>query len=177
MKIINKNIDLDVLKQVYKIHQEKLGSGYLEFDYIKEVADKGTLYVAIDQGEVLGYLRISLCTEKEFFIDQEVDLDGEDIPVLVLNTCAVKEEGKGVGTKLIKYVIDKFGKSVKKIYSPVWSHGGVANAHKLLSKFNLNPVYTFKNFWYEDSIGKEDFCPICGTPCTCDMIIYCDINK
>lgn len=177
MKIINKNIGLDILKQVYKIHQKKLGNGYLGFDSFKQASKQGNLYVAIDKDKILGYLRINLCTEKEFFVDEKVDLEGEDIPVLVLNTCATKEEGHGVGTHLVSHVIKKFRANVNKIYSPVWSHEGIVNAHKLLSKFNLYPLYTFKNFWYEDSIGKEDFCPICGSPCKCDMIIYCNEMK
>lgn len=177
MRIININIGLDILKQVYKIHQKKLGKGYLEFDSFKRVSKQGNLYVAIDKGEALGYLIINLCTEKEFFIDEKVDLEGEDTPVLVLNTCATKEEGYGVGTHLVSHVIKKFRANVKKIYSPVWSHEGIVNADKLLLKFKLYPLYTFKNFWYEDSIGKENFCPICGSPCKCDMIIYCDEMK
>ena len=172
LRIEYENIDY-LLNQVYDIHKEKLGEGYLDINHFKQLSSTKRLFVAIKDKEVLGYITVSFSTEKEFFKSIKLDLNGEDISVMVLNTCAVKYEKCGVGTALVDFVLSNFSKEYKKIYSPVWKHGEVVNADGLLNKFNFLPLKEIPNFWYADSISQENFCPICNNPCTCSLVVYC----
>lgn len=170
--ILNENIKEELLKQAYDIHAEKLGEGYLDFHFFKELARQSKIFIAVQGQEVLGYITINSTTEKDFFIDKKVDLLGMDEEVLIINTCAVKYEREGVGSLLVGYVLKKHAKDYEKIYVPAWKHAGITNAGKLLEKFEFKPVFEIEKYWYEDSLNIKNFCPICDNPCLCSLVIY-----
>lgn len=163
---------LGYVDEVYKIHQEKLGDTYLDKKYFIEQAKKNRLIIAKDDSQVLGYLIFDLTTEKEFFESKHILDCGSDNLVLSLLTMAVKNERNGIGTMMTKYCIDKYNQVVKDMYSPVWKSVNGTNAHKLLMNCGFEIINEIENYWHEDSIGKEGYCPVCGTPCTCTMVIY-----
>ena len=171
MQILWNNL-LGYVGEVYKIHKEKLGDSYLDKNYFIEQAKKNRLIIAKDDSQVLGYLIFDLATEKEFFESKHISDFGSDNLVLCLLTMAVKHERNGIGTMMTKYCIDKYNQVVKDMYSPVWKSAQGANAHKLLTNCGFKVVKEIENYWYEDSLGKAGYCPVCGTPCKCTMAIY-----
>lgn len=172
MELINKKIPQKILKQVYAIHKEKLGEGYLNFNHFKKLNKKNKLIIAINNNEVLGFLTFDYSSEKEFFNCKKINLKSDNIAILILNTCAVKIEKMGVGTALIDYALKNLTKNIEKVYTPVWQYSNKINAHKMLTNFGFNPLITLEKYWYAESIGVENFCPVCNTPCTCNLIVY-----
>ena len=172
VEIVYKDINHEYLNQVYSIHKQKLGTGYLDLKHFENLAEKEWLLIALNNDEVLGYLSIEHTTEKEFFKGKKIIHQQNEAPVLVVNTCAVKYENCGIGTMLMDFAITNFSNNAEKIFCPAWKHGDKTNAHKLLSKFGFVKLIELKNFWYEDSLNIEKFCPVCNTPCTCSLIIY-----
>jgi len=171
MRILRNNL-LDYIDEVYKIHQEKLGESYLSKEYFIDQVNNDRLFIALDNDVVVGYLIFDLVSEKKFFESKHVLDYGSDDTVLCLLTMAVKEEKNGVGTFLTNSCIDEYEKEVKMIYSPVWKSRLGTNAHKLLSNIGFRIIKEIDNYWYDDSIGKDEYCPVCGSPCVCTMVIY-----
>lgn len=171
MKVLSNDL-IKYIDDVYTIHKQKLGESYLSKDYFVEQVNENKVMIAVDGEEVLGYLVFDLTTEKDFFESKNIWDYGTSIPVLCLLTIAVKRERQGVGTLLTQECINMYKDKVNKIYSPVWKSVNGTNADRLLTKNGFNIIKEIKNFWYEDSIGKKDYCPVCGSPCVCTMIIY-----
>lgn len=142
---------------------------------LKKLANNNHLLIAILNDEVLGYLTIDITTEKEFFKQKRVDITANNDPVLILNTCASKYEKCGIGSKLVNFAINQNFKNVKKIYCPAWKHSDVINIAKLLDTLGFNSLIELKNYWFEESLGIDKFCPACNTPCFCSLVIYCKI--
>ncbi len=180
MKIqLLEHYDEAIVAQIYSIHCQKLGAGYMSpRDYIEIIKNKNLL-IATQENRIVGFLYFYICKEKEFIKQKNLSLflKTSSEEVLVLNTCAVEQERSGVGTKLTKFCIDNFGKEISKIYSPVWKYGEVIHADRLLKKLGLDPVVELKDFWFEESLGVQNFCPICNNPCHCSMVVYCKPNK
>ena len=171
IKIICENISSDYLKQTYLIHQDKLGENYLSYEHFENLAKQNLLLIAVENDEVLGYLTLEYSTEKAFFAAKNIDIPASDCPILILNTASVKYEGMKIGSKLVDFAIKNFSNNASKIYSPVWKNENQSNIY-LLRKFGFSPLIELKNFWYEESIGIENYCPDCNTPCTCSLIVF-----
>lgn len=165
--------DDKILNELYKIHCQKLGEGYLNKKHLIEEIEKKHIIIAIDKNEVVGYLKFANCTEKEFFKMENLLVPNSNQKILALYTMAVKYEKKGIGTQTVKFCLDNFLADANKIYCPVWTSKNGTNAHQLLTNFGLKKIKSYKNFWYKDSLGVKNFCPICNTPCYCTLDIYC----
>lgn len=167
-----------IINQVYDIHKNKLGEGYLSRSHFVGLVNKKQLIIAKNENEVLGFLKYKICTEKEFFEIEKLPPVISDKKVLALFTIAVKYENQKIGQKIINFCLNNFSKNINKIYAPVWTSKNGTNAKKLLLKFGINKIQSFPNYWYNDSLNVENFCPICNNPCTCALDIYCkDITE
>ena len=144
MQIIYKDLSQKIVEHVYKLHKQKLGEGYLTIDFLKE---------------------------NEFFIDKKIELTASCEQVVIFNTCASKYERRGIGALLFDFALKTFAVN-KKVYCPVWKCGENINAHKLLTKFGFTQLITLEKFWYNESLNTQNFCPVCGSPCVCDNVIY-----
>jgi len=172
LEIIYKNLTKSHINQVHKICQEKLGEGYLHLEHFKKLSEENKIIIALKDNIVLGFLTIDFLPEKEFFIYKRINKVGENNNVLIFNTCAVKSEKCGIGTELVKFAIKNFAQNFKTIYCCAWQHNNHTNIHKLLSNFNFKKELKINNYWYDESLGVENFCPICNTPCFCNLILY-----
>lgn len=171
MEIIFKNLPQEKLTQAYELHKEKLGQDYLSFSHFDNLAKQDKLLLAVEKNVVVGFLTIDFSTELDFFVSKKISLPASNEEVVVFNTCAVRYEKKKVGSTLFKFAIDNFAKD-KVIYCPVWKAGEKVNAHRLLEKFGFKELVTLKKFWYKESLNYKNYCPVCGSPCKCDNIIY-----
>lgn len=173
MELLTTGITDEMLQEVYRIHQKKLGEGYLNYAYFKRLRDNDSgLLVAINEGKVAGYLVYEVTTDTEFFKSKHLDIESKGVPALCLLTMAVDKERKGVGTFLTKSCIDMFKDKVDVLYSPVWKSVNGVNADRLLRKMGFIPSMEIENYWYEESLGIDDYCPVCGSPCVCSLLIY-----
>ena len=77
----------------------------------------------------------------------------------------------GIGGRLFEFALKRFATN-KKVYCPVWKCGENINAHKLLTRFGFARLITLEKFWYDESLNAQNFCPVCGSPCVCDNVIY-----
>ena len=128
--------------------------------------------VSINKNEVVGTLIFELTTEKSFFDKYNIKNNFDKCKILNIQTLAVKYHSSGIGTELIDYCIAHYSRLVEKIYAPLWKSINGINASRLFQKFGFNPIITIDNYWYKDSIGKKNYCPVCNSPCTCSIIIY-----
>lgn len=170
-KIVFRNLSQEQLNQTYKLHKEKLGEDYLDFNHFKKLAKDKKLLIAVERNVVVGYLTIDFLTEREFFKTKKINLTASDNNVVVFNTCAVKYEKRSIGSFLFQFAIENFAKD-KVIYCPVWKSGENINAHNLLTKFGFRSLITLEKFWYNESLAHKNYCPVCGSPCKCDNVIY-----
>jgi GNAT superfamily N-acetyltransferase len=174
MKLLTTRISDEMLKEVYKIHQKKLGEGYLNYAYFKRLRDKdeGLMVACDDNDDVLGYLVYEVTSDTKFFESKHLDIESKGIPALCLLTMAVDNERKGIGTFLTSSCIDMFKDKVDVLYSPVWKSVNGINADRLLRRMGFVPSMEIEDYWYEDSLGVDDYCPVCGSPCRCSLLIY-----
>lgn len=171
MEIVFKNLSQEKLMQTYELHKEKLGQDYLDFNHFENLAKQDKLLLAVEENIVVGYLTIDYLTEREFFDSKKINLPVSDEEVVVFNTCAVSQQGKCIGSVLFEFAISNFAEG-KKIYCPAWKAGEKVNAYKLLTKFGFKELITLKKFWYKESLDFKNYCPVCGSPCNCDNIIF-----
>ena len=162
------------IDSAFHICQEKLGKNYITISEFENFAIKKNLLIATINEKVVGFLFFEMTTEQMFYKSIKI-IKNSNIPVLVLKTIAVKDIKKGIGTALVNYCINNFLNNAKKIFTPVWKSKFGINALKLIQKFGFKEIETIKNYWYKDSLNKENYCPVCNSPCVCDLVVFCKI--
>ena len=173
IKLLKMSSGENSIKAAYKLLQESLGMNYISFlEFCDNIKDNQVI-IKTNNNEVVGVLLFKIQTEKEFFDNYKIINKFDNIKILNLKTIAVKYPKQGIGSELVKHCIDKYKKYVNKFYSPLWKSSNGINAKKLFEHFGFIYVAEVGNYWYEDSIGKNNYCPICNTPCKCSLIVYC----
>lgn len=172
MIITNKNLTEKTLQEIFEIHKEKLGESFTSFSKLKNDIKNEKIVAYIENNICKGFLIFNIMSENDFFKNRKLDIVGSDEPVFIFSTIAVKEEKKGIGSKIIQYCLENLITGIHKLYVPIWKSKKGANSKPLFEKFGFNLFSTIENFWYEDSLGKENYCPVCNSPCHCSLLIY-----
>ena len=172
IKLLSVNNEKSLIDDAYIILQNNLGKNYIDFDSFWFYVKNNQVLVSINKKEIVGVLIIELTTQENFFNKYNIKGNVNNCRILNIQTIAVKYYKQGIGTALINYCISNYSKYVNIIFTPLWKSINGTNASRLFQKFGFIPFTIINNFWYKDSLGKEGYCPICGSPCTCSVVIY-----
>ena len=172
MKIIYKNISENQVVDAFQICRQKLGINFLSLEHFQNLTKENKIIIATDKNFVVGFLLFDIMPEKEFFKTKKINIKGTQKKVFIFNTCAVLKECNKIGTNLFDFAIKHLSNNIDTFYCCAWEYNNNVNIEPLCLKFNFKKTLTIKNYWYYDSINKKNFCPICNSPCTCNMILY-----
>lgn len=155
---------------VTAIADRRLGESY-QYEFETIIAREACpAFVALDEGDVIGYVFGYDALDEDALAGK---LDGIRIDGggSYFESVAVKEshEGRGIGTELAEQCLEAM---TTPIYALAWVRDGHYDSRSLLEKLGFAKKKRYEQFWYEDSRGKEKYCPDCGSPCTCDAVLY-----
>jgi N-acetylglutamate synthase-like GNAT family acetyltransferase len=140
---------------------------------IKKNLENRNIMVALEKEKILGYIFFYYCLENEFLKEHKLKTNDVNKNIAVLKNIVCKVSGKGVGTNLVKSFLAHIKKNgIEAVYTPIWESKNGANFKKLAENFNFTKLYNLKNYWHKDSLNKENYCPVCNTPCNCNNLIY-----
>lgn len=160
----------DDREAVAAIADRRLGESYqYGFETIIAREDCPAI-VAVDDGSVIGYVFGYDSLDEDALAGK---LDGIRIEGggSYFESVAVKEsyEGRGIGTGLAQQCLEAM---TAPIYALAWVREDHYDSRSLLEKLGFMKEKRYERFWYEDSQGKENYCPDCRSPCTCDAVLY-----
>jgi len=134
------------------------------------------------RGFLIGYIYYYVCEKEEllksldFASLSKISSFKYASKIGVIKTIAIDDEyqGLGIGTELCYVAIqDLIMDNVDIIICIAWKTNKGINISGILKKFEFNEAFTVNNYWYEDSIRENFFCPICGEPpCTCEAVVF-----
>lgn len=158
------------LPAVSAIADARLGETY-EYDLDAVVGETDRVgLVAVVEGDVVGY-GFGLDAVSGDRLCEETDEAGIEGPASLLKSVAVREdmEQRGIGTALFQGLVDRLAWPV---YGIAWLRDDHHDSSSLFEAAGFRTLCDIERFWYEDSLGKEEYCPDCGAPCTCAARIY-----
>lgn len=159
----------DNYKEMYEISRKTLGENYIKpIDFYAYPL----VYTAKVEGEIVGFITARLAIPSDFSEFTELKkYNAKD--VMYVSTVAVKSEfqNKGTGSALIENIVSK---STQKIaFFTAWeTKNGVVNIEHAARKLGFERKETIKRYWALKSVGKKNYCIDCGTPCSCNAVLF-----
>lgn len=162
--------DKEDLSRVRDIADRQLGEAYT-YDFDKFLKTSRTVFkVAKIEKEVVGYAVGHNLDQEE--IEEKIEhIEEVNTSGSYFESVAVKEkfQGQGIGTSLSSNLIEELNNPV---YCLSWVRDGKKDSRELMKKLGFKRVKKEEEFWYEESIGKQNYCPDCGSPCRCAAALF-----
>ena len=168
---------------VLSISSSQLGPSYLnETELQNYFTDEfSRIPVLIHNDRLIGYSIIHVVEKSkmdayssapiaEFFSDLK-----EDEKVQLRKTTAIHPDysGKGLGRFFIEHTMKEYGTDCRLIISVNWKRGAVIPMRKISSQMGMSESFEIKNYWHDDSITKQYYCPECHEPpCECSAVLF-----
>jgi GNAT superfamily N-acetyltransferase len=177
----------EYVDSVTKIFNETLGEKYVTseqvFGYIQNLDTH--IVLALYDGEAVGVsvakIFHSLPDVGHFspemvsnFVHNIFDYSLE-FPAIMLKHIVVSPimQKRNVGTKLLQRTLQwAVRQNSYIIFVLGWKDYTGCHVEPLLMKNGFHNEGEFKNFWHEDSIVQQYFCPTCGNPCECSAVLF-----
>ena len=148
-------------------------------DYLKSLSS-GEMLVAKNNDRVIGVLaqrrpgKIFNEIADKFFVLDKIAAKKKDIGYIVLVAVDPKNQGMGIGKKLLVSALDLQKKwKAKCVGVHCWQGSPGNSSRKLFENFGFSAIKLHKAPWAEFSqkAGPKDYwCVVCGNPCTCDEL-------
>jgi hypothetical protein len=167
-------MDKHYINQIYNLTNSELGKDWISKKDIQSYVDNNKIITYVENNIILGYILFYYIPESSFFNENKLNVASiNNKKIAVLKTIISRTSGKGIGTKLMKNFLELISNTdIKDIYTPIWQSTKGANFKKLAEKFNFVNIATLPRYWYDDSLNKPNYCPVCNTPCVCTNLIY-----
>jgi hypothetical protein len=167
-------MEKDYINQIYNLTNLQLGNDWISKKDIQSSMSKHNIITYVEGNKILGYILFYCIPERSYFDENKLNITSpNNKEVAILKTIVSGTSGKGIGTKLmenfLKFISDT---DIKNVYTPIWQSTKGANFKRLAEKFNFVNIATIPKYWYDDSLNKPNYCPVCNTPCVCTNLIY-----
>lgn len=160
---------------VQTLADDALGTGYLDV-VSRSIAEH--LFVAEKAGRTIGFAVVYDDYAKTIYAQR---LRGrpdtcpipDEARVSVLSAIALHADyrGQGIGYRLLRHAIHLYPSYP--MFTLAWKPKSRAPyLERVLHRSGFARIAHYPDFWRDDSVRRGYICPVCWTPCSCDMQLY-----
>lgn len=161
-------------KALFDISKVTLGENYLKADDFYEYA---LVYSAKIDERIVGFLTARAALPSDYSNFSELK-QYESKDAMYISTVAVHPDfqHQGIGTQLMEKIISNATQKV--VFFTAWeTKSKKVNIEKTALKLGFDRRQVLPRYWSLKSVGKKNYCIDCGSPCSCNAVVFARNRK